>query len=111
MPLHSLAAQLAVSPPVSTPLDFFGPVATWVKSLAGALIDTADKRASVTDEVMKVYDLIAADAGRTNVALGAAFGAARSIVEGFVTGLLSWLAANPQPAPVVPVTPQGSSAP
>lgn len=109
--VHSFAAQLAVSPPVASWVDFVTTFLTWIRGAAGALLDTSEKQKAAVDDVMKVYDIIAADVGRTSLLAGAAFGAARPTVETMVQSAVALIAVHPVPPPAPVVQPPVGSEP
>lgn len=109
MPNASFAAHLATSAPVSGPLSFIALVEQWLQAAGGALISTPEAKAAVKKTIMDVYDAIAVNVGRTNLALGALFGAFRPTVEGIVDALLSYAPPAPSPVVVPPTPVQGAT--
>jgi len=116
MPNPSFAAHLAVSPPVTGPINFVALVEQWLQAAGGALLATPEARAAVKKTIMDVYDAVGVNVGRNSVALGALFGAFRPTVEGLVDALLNAFAPVPVPTPtpipapvVTSPAPQGST--
>ena len=107
----SFAAHLAVSPPITGPINFVAVVEQWLQSAGFALLATPEAQAAVVKTVMDVYDTIAINIGRSNVALGALFGAFRPTVESVVKSLIKAFVPAPLPPPpvVAPPAVQGSA--
>lgn len=115
MPSSSFAAHLAVSQPVTGPLNFIGIVEQWIQSLGGSLLGTPEAKALAKKTVMDVYDALTANVAKAQPMLGAIFGMFRPTVDSLVTSLLnSFAPPQPTPAPVpvvVPSVPGGAAHP
>lgn len=102
--MSSLVAHLAVSQPIQSPGGFVLTVEQWIKQLAYSQIDTADKRAALTSEVMDVYDSIATAASQGSIVVAGAFHVLRPQVAKFVASMIDAASAalapsDPNPAP------------
>lgn len=110
MPSASLAAHLAAAAPVSSPFGFLATIESWLLSLEQSALATQAQRDQILATVMAIYDALAVSLGKTNVLMGAAFGAFRPTFEAAIAGLLNFLAPG-TPAPAVVPAVQGAEKP
>ena len=109
MPASAFTANLAVSAPVTGPLDFASRFERWLLDAGLSFIDTPAEREALVVDVMKFYDAVGLALGKSSTVLGAMFPLMRPTVEGGIRRCLESFATPPAPAPAVVVVPQGAT--
>ena len=108
MPSNSFAAHLAVSTPVTGPLDFGSKVEEWLLGLAQGFIDTPEKQAAIIKELMDLYDAVGLAVGRKNALAGSIFPLMRGTVQAAISLAMKFV--SPPSPPVTPDPPSPTGA-